>query len=229
MINAVIAEFGREMENLWKDLPGGMIDPLDSMALYSMIRFIKPKTILEIGSLLGKSTCIIAKAIENNECGKLYTCDIEDKSKLTKRNVLKLFPKSNIEFIPGNVESNLDKIPDVDMVFIDGPHNKNFMYWCLENIIPKVKGYVLIHDVNMSYGGNIRSNGDSESDCILEVAAEEKLPFYKVAWMEDWCLNHNFKEQRNILYDDFPMIGKWGDLNRPSMAALSIWKMKEEK
>jgi len=220
-------EYGREMENLWDKLPGGMFDPLDCLALYSMIRFARPKVILEIGSLLGRSSCIICHALEMNEEGKLITCDLEDKSKITKKNVTKLFPNSKTEFISGPIEDH--EVPECDMVFIDGPHTKEFMKWCIENVIIKVRGFVLIHDMNISYNFNIRSNGDSEADYLLELAVKNKLPLLKVSFLEDWCLNHNFKEARNVLFNDFPIIGEWGIVNRPNAAGLSIWKKDEIK
>jgi predicted O-methyltransferase YrrM len=227
MIREVISEYGREIENLWDKLPGGMFDPLDSLALYSTVRYIKPKVIVEIGSLIGKSTCLIAKAMENNECGKLYSFDLEDKSKLAKRNVSELFPEANIEFIPGTVQSNLDKMPnDIGLLFIDGPHDKEFMKWCLDNLMDKTVGLILIHDINLSYDWNYRRTPDSEADCLIELMVKDELPITKIEWMEDWCLNHNYKEARNVLCNDFPIIGEWGVLNRPNMAVLSIWKKK---
>lgn len=227
MIQHLIAEYGRELEPLWSKLPGGMFDPMDSISLYSFIRHFKPDVIVEIGSLIGRSTSLIAQAMENNEKGKLYSFDLPEKSALAKRNVLKLFPNANIEFTPGLVQDNIDKIPDnIDVLFIDGPHQKEFMKWCFDNLLAKAKEWVLIHDINLSYSWNYRETPGCETEYIIELLLAGKLPIDKVEWLEDWCLNHNYKETRNILYYDFPIIGEWGVLNRPNGASLSIWRKK---
>ena len=163
-IAKIMNDYGRELIQLYPKLPGGMFDGLDSVALYSLIRAVKPEHILEIGSYIGRSTCIIAQALEYNEKGRLTTCDLEEQSEVTKKNVTKLFPNiclmiptnpnittpMKFTFLKGKIENNLDKIEDIDFLFIDGPHTAEFMKWCHKNVFPKVKpgSFVCIHDIN---------------------------------------------------------------------------------
>lgn len=225
-LKQIIAEYGREMENLWNILPGGMFNPLESMALYSLIRHQRPKTILEVGSLLGRSTCIIQQAVEYNGNTNFFTCDLYEKSVLTKRNVDRIFPENKTVFLQHGIEQSLSDIPDdVDFIFLDGPHTYDFMVWCFENLLPKVitYGHVLIHDVNLSFDWNYRDTPGCETEYLISLKNDGKLPLIKMVWLEDWCLNHHFRELRNSLYDDFTIIGKWGILNPPEMNSLSIW------
>ena len=44
--------------------------------MYGLIRLIKPAVVVETGSYLGDTTIAIAKALKENNHGKLYSCDI---------------------------------------------------------------------------------------------------------------------------------------------------------
>jgi predicted O-methyltransferase YrrM len=228
-VSSLIGEYGRELENLWKDLPGGMFNPLESLALYSLIRYSKPKSVLEVGSLLGKSTSIIQQALEYNESGRFTSCDLEGRSAMTRRNLNKLFPENNIIFLSGPIETHLSDIGETDFLFIDGPHDDSFMQWCIDNLVSKLKkkSWVLIHDINLSYNWNYRDTPKCETECLMRLEMEHKLPLQKAVWMEDWCLNHHLKELRNAVYADFPMVGKWGILDHPEGVSLSIWLKKD--
>lgn len=227
-LTKVICEYGREMENLWDKLPGGMFNPLESLALYGLIRQQKPRNLLEIGSLLGKSTSIIQQALEYNGTGILTSCDLEPRSVLTQRNVNKLYPDNKINFLQGPVESNIDKIGKLDFAFIDGPHSSEFMQWCIDNVVSRVEegGLVLIHDINLSFNWNYRETPGCETECLMNLELQGKLPLRKFVWLEDWCLNHYLKDLRTVVFNDFPRVGGWGILNDPEMNSLSIWIKK---
>jgi hypothetical protein len=44
--------------------------------LYALIRMIKPKTVVETGSYLGEGTIAIARGLEANGFGRLFSCDV---------------------------------------------------------------------------------------------------------------------------------------------------------
>lgn len=228
---SIMRNYGREILHLWDQLPGGMFDGLDAVALYSLIRGMKPKNILEIGSYLGRSTSLIQQAIEYNELGEFTSCDLKEQSKITQKHVRRLFPENKVKFLVGQIEDHVDEIGELDFLFIDGPHTAEFMEWCIQNLFPKVKneGWVLIHDINMSFNGNWRVTPGTEAESLIKYLQEGKLPLNKVSWMEDFCLNHHFKAARNELSIDLPIIGEWGNLNPPNSGSLSIWIKKEVK
>jgi predicted O-methyltransferase YrrM len=89
----------------------------DCLFLYTLIRFFKPKTILEIGTFVGSTLFSIVRACENNGTDyKIYTIDLENN--LT-------FPftsqqKSHITFFHEHSDKSLSRISDqLDFVFSD--------------------------------------------------------------------------------------------------------------
>ncbi len=50
--------------------------PLIGRYLYSLLRLVRPKTVVETGSYIGYSTCWIAQALEDNRYGHLHAFDL---------------------------------------------------------------------------------------------------------------------------------------------------------
>jgi len=107
--------------------------------LARMIRFYKPKQILELGTSLGIGSCYLAKFMKNN--ASLIT--IEGDKEIFNISKEKLCGLSkNIQVINSNFEFILPKLIDkfsyFDFVFFDGNHTKEatirYFEQCLKNV-----------------------------------------------------------------------------------------------
>ena len=52
----------------------------DLRFLYSLVRYLKPSTIIEIGTWIGSSTYWMTQALKKNNCGHIYTFDLNNHS-----------------------------------------------------------------------------------------------------------------------------------------------------
>ena len=94
----------------------GSVSVADAVALYSVVRLLKPKNIFEIGTWFGTSAGIMSMAMEDAGCdGKIYTCDKKE---------LLVIEKDNVEYynaMSDEVTKKLcDKGVEIDLVFVDG-------------------------------------------------------------------------------------------------------------
>lgn len=77
--------------------PGGSIWASEGVAIYVLIRILKPKNIIEIGNFLGRSSNHILQAVENNGFGNVTLLDIEERleyDKLHNRNFTRVIADS---------------------------------------------------------------------------------------------------------------------------------------
>jgi len=144
------------------DLTGGVCTT-DREIIYNLIKIIKPKKVLEIGTHIGSSTVTIASALSDiNENGTLTTVDIIDVNDDLVRPWLKFKTKNSpltnlrllkidqfVEFIVENsmkfLKENLIKY---DLIFLDGSHRADHVYkevsLALNSLYPN--GIILLHD-----------------------------------------------------------------------------------
>ena len=122
-----------------------MVTPkVEDEFLYSIIRKIKPKKILEISPQYGRSTKIMLSAVrKNNKYCEILSYDvISDSSNLnTNDSAVKR------ELIVGDVKStiNINDIIECDFLFMDSDHSYGFGKWYSQNIIPHLKNNILVY------------------------------------------------------------------------------------
>ncbi len=150
-------KYKKEYESVFKSTRdgNGSIGPVDTETLYSMVRYLKPKRIIEIGS--GYSTLMMAKAILKNKEDGAYDCQLESIDPYPANFIEKGFDgfskliKKEVQEIP--VEY-FNKLEENDILFVDTSHvlkiGGDVQYEYLE-IIPNLnKGvFVHIHDIFM--------------------------------------------------------------------------------
>jgi predicted O-methyltransferase YrrM len=99
--------------------------PRNARRLYSLARFMKAENILEIGTSLGITTAYLARGNPDARIITLEGCP--QLSRIAKEHFGRLGIK-NIELIEGRFEENLsvalDRLGKVDLVYIDGNHQK---------------------------------------------------------------------------------------------------------
>jgi predicted O-methyltransferase YrrM len=121
--------------------------------LFRLVHHYKPKNVLELGTSLGLSALYLSKA--NSET-KIYTIEgsksIADVAK-TNFGVMKA---KNIECTVGNIDEvlvkNLEKIKNVDLLFLDGNHQKEPTLRYFEQSLPFLtsKSVVIFDDIYWS-------------------------------------------------------------------------------
>jgi hypothetical protein len=123
---------------------------VDAEILYSMIRYFKPRKIIEIGS--GATTCLSAQAIlENTKHDVKFECNLTAIEPYPNDILKKGFPGFN-QLIEDKVQniplSKFTELEANDILFIDSSHilalGSDVQYEYLE-ILPRIKRGVLVH------------------------------------------------------------------------------------
>lgn len=153
----------RQARNITKH---SSVSPKYGKLLYRLVAFVKPETILEIGTAMGISTMYMAKAAPESRIVSMEGCAVIAAS--AKDNFNKLSIK-NIELAMGNFNQLLgktvDKIERIDFALIDGNHRKDPTLKYFEQILDKLHpgSVVVVDDIHWSKGmleawNNIKAN-----------------------------------------------------------------------
>ena len=156
----------------------GIYSDYDAKQLYAFVREFKPANIVDCAPREGKTTSAIINAIVRNssenpqdinyfvfEKDQQYFEEIkgyllQKAYELKAKNVhMKIFYDKNI------VRSkHIDKMENIDFLFIDANHDYMLSAYIFENVATKVKkgGYVHVHDMYVDI------NGNGLKDIILE-------------------------------------------------------------
>ncbi len=122
-----------------------IIGPEKGSVLTDVIQKIKPKSILEIGTLVGYSTILMAKELEKD--AHLVTIEIHpDEAKTAKGNVKEASVLPQVEVLVGDARDIIPRLKEkFDMVFIDAEKTQYREY--LRLVEDKLhKGSVVVAD-----------------------------------------------------------------------------------
>lgn len=123
----------------------------DAMATYCLLRELKPKRIIEVGS--GFSTLLMSKALEANRLGQITCVEPYPASFLEKPiAAVKELVRSPVQAL----SANFFDLEAGDMLFIDSTHVAKFgsdVNHLFFNILPQLKRgvYVHVHDVYLPF------------------------------------------------------------------------------
>lgn len=200
--------------------------PVSGEILYSMIRYFKPKKIIEIGS--GYSTFLSAKAIrKNKEIDNIYSCDLIAIDPYPNQILKKGFPglssliQKKVQEIP---VSFFKKLQTNDILFIDSTHvlkiGSDVQYEYLE-ILPRLNKGVIVHIHDILLPGEYHKNW------VIK---------HKLFWNEQYLLqafltfNKNFEIlwTGSFLHFNFPekLENAFKTYNRKSRFSTSFWMKK---
>lgn len=135
----------KEIEKMTKKEFLPIVGPHKGHVLVEAIHKIKPKRVLEVGTLIGYSAILIGKELESK--AHLVTIEIHaDEAKKARENIRRAEVPPKIDVIVGDA---LEVIPELtgefDMVFIDANKSEYLEYLRLAE--PKLhKGTVIIAD-----------------------------------------------------------------------------------
>lgn len=191
--------------------------------LHGLVRSMKPRFCVEIGSAHGWSTCLIALALVENGNGELWAFDphIENTwsdghpqttlSSLT-RNLKKVGVSHRVHIVRSTTTDGADQLPaQIDLAFIDGDHSYEGVRSDWELIMPRMSewGVIVLHD------------------SLWDVNASN--PDY-LKWRRDGIGVPRFLEELRV--SGFPLVtidGDWGvTLVQPSRGGNSLIEPKQQ-
>jgi predicted O-methyltransferase YrrM len=149
-----------------------IIGPEKGRILVDVLRKMKPKRILEVGTLIGYSTITMAKELESN--AEIITVEIdEDEAEQARENIRKAEVKPSIRVLVGDA---LGIIPTLngtfDVVFIDAEKSEYFDYLKLVETKTHIGSVIVADNTNIStysmreYLDYVRNSGGYESKAV---------------------------------------------------------------
>lgn len=135
----------RKIEGMAQEQFLPIVGPKKGKVLAKVVSEIKPKRILEVGTLIGYSAVLIGKELGND--AHLTTIEIHaNEAKLAKENIRKAQVSAKIDVVVGDATEILPKLSDkFDMVFVDAEKREYREY--LRLIEDKLhKGSVVVAD-----------------------------------------------------------------------------------
>ena len=157
-----------DKDKMWTTRDGQGAETETSEFIGALIRLIKPAVVVETGSYLGDTTVAIAKALKENDYGKLYSCDI---NKAYVENVNQWLEKEGLQewgqvlLITGQ-ELIAQLGNQIEFAFIDSGGGKGVRDNEIKTLIPFMKSLQMfaLHDTAPQHAG------------ISAVASMTKLP-----------------------------------------------------
>lgn len=140
----------------------GPIQDDEALFLYSIIKVLRPKSVVECGMYQGYSTQNILSALDSN--AKLYTFDIQliNRKAIAFNDIrFKFIKKSQADFDTNDVDNKL-----IDLVYLDDGHifDVNVKFW--EKILPSLtyNAVVIMHDTGL----HINDEEKYAKNCVCE-------------------------------------------------------------
>jgi predicted O-methyltransferase YrrM len=141
---------GYGAENGAPQWPGGSVWDVEGRALYAIVRALKPKTIVEVGSMVGCSTSHLALACKKNGRGDVYAVDpAADFSRVdpTLRKHIRQIREDVFQWDPPQ---------KVDLLFEDGTHEPGFTAGVMEKLRSRLRrgAIAVCHDYFQKHHGS---------------------------------------------------------------------------
>jgi len=113
--------------------------PRLAQLLYRLAADIKPTNIIELGTCLGVTTIYLQKAAPQ---AKVYTLEGSPEIAAVATEIFKLAGVTEIQQVQGNFDNTLpgaiEKLNQLDLVYVDGNHQKDatlkYFEWCLPKV-----------------------------------------------------------------------------------------------
>jgi predicted O-methyltransferase YrrM len=118
----------REIERMTQKKFLPIVGPHKGQVLVEVIRSVKPKRVLEVGTLIGYSAILIGKELESK--ANLITIEIHaDEAEMARENIRRAEVPPTIDVIVGDAVKVIPKLTDkFDMVFIDAEKREYLEY-----------------------------------------------------------------------------------------------------
>ena len=156
---------------------------LQGRLLKMLVRMIRPRNILEVGTFSGYSAICMAEGLE--EGGMVYTFEINDEQEDFTRPWIEGSPVADrIRFIIGDALTEAPKLGVVfDMAFIDGDKRTYLETYEIVLSLLRPGGFILAdntlwdgHVVDVSYGRDAQTQGiETFNDYVLHDSRVERV------------------------------------------------------
>lgn len=187
-----MSDFYNHVDKLFRDWNYG-----HPKVLYGLIRSMKPQVIVEIGTYRGYSSAWMAKALQENNTGHIYTVDDFSLKQYTQNredaiahlydNLERLGVRDFVTLLEGDSDSVA--LPDrIDFAYIDGWHGYVKCKRDFDNCAKRGAECICFDDTTQSVGprmvvDEIRAAGEFEvmevmRDCGLAIAMRKKPKAY---------------------------------------------------
>jgi hypothetical protein len=162
VIRRAIEQFGSETEPL-EFLPEnrynknmfpttGQYDWFSGQMLYCLIRYLKPRRILEISTASGYATMFMAMALKKNKWGKVDTFELNAKA---AKAAVKLFKQYDVDAFVESYVGDARRISvatpsDYNVYFLDSLHTEDFVRWFMDTHImrsDRIDALFHMHDI----------------------------------------------------------------------------------
>lgn len=161
----------------------GAVQPEEAMLLYSMVRVIRAKTIVELGFFRGQSTFNFLRAMD--EDAALYSFDIDPYAAAVARTLYAADPrfhfklKSQTEITQADIDGR-----GIDLLFIDASHELKLNQQAFDAIGPLLapRAVVVVHDTGTWSKASI-----VQSSWATDFAANRPA--------SNWVSDHRFAHQ----------------------------------
>jgi predicted O-methyltransferase YrrM len=129
----------------------------EALALFALVRVLRPRTIVEFGFLNGHSALNFLLA-SDPEC-RVYSFDITEKSEAIARQCLgheqrfRFTRKSQDEFAPVDIEGRA-----IDLCFLDASHDLALNHRTFERLLPQLsdRALVAVHDTGLWHRAHLK-------------------------------------------------------------------------
>ncbi|MCX9011572.1 MAG: class I SAM-dependent methyltransferase [Candidatus Methanoperedens sp.] len=146
--------------------PEMQVGHLEGALLRMLVRLIRAKRVLELGTFTGYSSLVMAEGLP--EDGKLITCDIDPQvTEIAKKYWSRSPHGKKIELRLGYALETLKTIEGpFDLVFIDADKENYVNYW--ESCMPKTRSGGLLVVDNVLWSGDVLDPKDRTDRAIAE-------------------------------------------------------------
>ena len=127
--------------------------PRYARMLFRLVNYLKPLTIVELGTSLGISALYQAAG---NSSAKVFTLEGCPETARIAQEIFNQFPYYKIELVVGAFENSLpillEKIEKIDFLFVDGHHQLKPTLQYIEMCFPKLSedAIIVVDDINWS-------------------------------------------------------------------------------
>ena len=132
---------------LFDETPNGPLQRDEALLLYSLVRVIRPQTVVEVGFLRGRSALNCLRALDPD--ARLYSFDIDPACEQTARDRFGHDPRFRFRVRSQDevTAGDLDGRP-ADLVFIDGAHDLALNKATFERLLPLLseRALIAVHD-----------------------------------------------------------------------------------
>ncbi|MFL5886427.1 MAG: O-methyltransferase [Thermoleophilaceae bacterium] len=132
---------------LFSETPHGPVQRDEALLLYSLVRVIRPRTIVEIGFQYGRSSLNFLKALDDD--GRLYSFDVDPECERRAREKFGDDPRFAFRLCSQDaITSDYIDGRQADLVFLDASHDLELNQRTFERLLPLIsdRGIVAVHD-----------------------------------------------------------------------------------